>query len=1145
MLNFRKIRQDYSPTILKEGKGLYDKGMLQSSKITKLTTSSVRITCKIQGNFENTYTCEIEIDRQASATLDADCDCSYKYDCQHLAALLYHLEDHLNGLIVDYSKEGDLGTKVANKKEKAILEETIREAEHKEVARKGKKLAKELAQEYVCASRILGESPFFLPSEEQEVQKAELLVVFEDREQIEIQLALRLPFRSKPLHVLQLKEFFDALRYEETLYIGNKHYFFTSASFPLEQAKWLKMLQEKIRFPEIKGQERNPRLGVIDPESFGMILADAYAWASKQPLGRGCEEEAHRMIPGFYCGSFEEPLKFSNRSAELHFELSNLSGSSPKLVLKPQIRVDGDVLVGLADVHLFECTKPGLIHQHIYSSFKENIRRQHLRNLPAFTDLIVPEPLFGTFIENSLPELKRFARVSNETVVEKFTTLPFTGKLEAECEINFLNGELDASLTFNYGGIKVSSCSSQLTAEMITPFVTEQGVLARNLVEEQAIIRRLFQDFTYDPVQGLFSTKSEKKIVEFMTELVPNYQNRVKFNCPENLLNQFIYDETTFKLALQETGRMDQYEVDLKVDGALHGMTLDQLWECLSARRSYIELPGKKGAKGGKILVLDLDKLSPVLQIFDEIGVTKLDTHVEQRPLWSLVSIDPSHFEGLPIKFSMTDKLRILQQQMLGLTDFAPAPIPSVIQATPRSYQVEGVNWMERLRHMHLNGVLADDMGLGKTLQAIIALTQMHEKNPKARSLVICPTSLVYNWKEEFTKFNPKLKVLPVDGTPTQRKKLLSDINEYDVVITSYSLLQKDIEIYRTISFAYTILDEAQHIKNRFTRNAKSVKMIQAAHRLILTGTPIENSLDEMWSLFDFLMPGLLSTYDRFIEKYIRPTLTGKKGSLDPLRRKVSPFILRRMKADVVKELPPVSEIIYHCHLTEGQRELYRSYAESAREELSQLVKKEGFERCQIHVLATLTRLKQICCHPAIFAKEKAEFGDSAKYDMLMELLHNLMEGKHKTVIFSQYTRMLAIVREDLERQGIPFQYLDGSSKNRVQIVKTFNEDPDIPFFLVSLKAGGTGLNLVGADTVIHYDLWWNPAIQEQATDRVHRIGQTRSVSSYKLVTLNTIEEKIVELHNRKRKLVEQVVACDEDAISKLTWEEVLELLQT
>jgi SNF2 family DNA or RNA helicase len=240
-----------------------------------------------------------------------------------------------------------------------------------------------------------------------------------------------------------------------------------------------------------------------------------------------------------------------------------------------------------------------------------------------------------------------------------------------------------------------------------------------------------------------------------------------------------------------------------------------------------------------------------------------------------------------------------------------------------------------------------------------------------------------------------------------------------------------------------------------------------------------------------------------------------------------------------------VTEVKYHCQLFDDQMQLYKSYAESARSELMRLVKKEGFEKVQIHVLATLTRLKQICCHPAIFAKETAEIGDSAKYEMLLELLQGLVEGKHKTVIFSQYTKMLKIMREDFEQRGIRYSYLDGTSKNRLQIVRDFNENENIPVFLVSLKAGGTGLNITGADTVIHYDMWWNPAVESQATDRVHRIGQKKSVSSYKLITKGTIEEKIVQMQERKKGLVKKIVSCDDEAISKLTWEDVLELLQT
>ncbi len=900
------------------------------------------------------------------------------------------------------------------------------------------------------------------------------------------------------------------------------------------------------------------RIALLDNEGFGTLLAYVYdlslAKHSSRPSQVGGFAQQQPMV-SLYSVTLEESLFFSTVPCTLDIELEYLQAPAPKILLKPTVIINNGEKISLTDGRLFACAKPGMIYNNIYYRFPSFIRRRHLRNLSTLRNITIPEPLFGTFVENSLPELMRYAEVSNREIIEKFVTLPFVGKLEAECQIHYLNGELEASLTFLYDDIRIPAAVSQLTIANLTAFVTPQGILARNLTEEQRIISDLFQDFVFVPSHNVYITKSEKKIVEFMTEVIPRNQHRVRFNRPENLLEQFVYDDTTFKLSLRETERIDFYEVDLKIEGYLKGVPVSLLWECLAMRRAFIELVRKThtkkksshdvfGSKPHKILVLDLEKLAPIVSIFDEIGITELTDHVERRPLWSLANINPKLFEGLPIEFSMSERLLEIQQQMLGQKQMTVSPIPESIRATLRSYQCEGVSWLERLRQMHLSGILADDMGLGKTLQAIIAITQHKLDNPKAVSLVVCPTSLVYNWKEEFFKFNSELQVLPVDGTPAQRKKLLNEIDKFDVVITSYSLLQKDVEFYKKRQFSYTILDEAQHIKNRGTRNAKSVKMIQAAHKLILTGTPIENSLDELWSLFDFLMPGLLSSYDRFVEKYVR-ALGQPNHGLQILREKVNPFILRRMKSDVLADLPAIAEITYHCHLSDIQRNLYSSYAKAARDELLQLVKKEGFDRIQIHVLATLTRLKQICCHPAIFAKETAEPGDSAKYDMLMELLQTLIAGNHRTVIFSQYTRMLNIMRDDFEKQGINFEYLDGSTKNRMEIVNRFNKNEKIPIFLVSLKAGGTGLNLTGADTVIHYDIWWNPALEDQGTGRVHRIGQEKSVSACKLVTLDTIEEKIVDLQNDKKGLFQQVVNCDEEVISKLTWEEIFELLQT
>jgi len=1163
MLNFRKLKQDFSSAVVKEGKDLFDGEKVVSAKILHLDNRTLRVTGRVRGQYDNHYESQIEIDRMECETVDSDCDCPYNHDCQHLAALLFYLEERLDEIMVNYSKETDLDD-LAEKSdlsdaEKSALIEKFKEAETKQSQKQEELYQKQVLQEYVASSEMLAVSPFFKAPEKHEVDRAEAALIFtllqnmDGRTPVELQIALRLPSRSKPLHIPHIRKFLEALRYEEPIFIGTKKYCFALSSFEAEQRDILRMIVEQARFIEQPTSEKGYRIAQIDTELLGLILAKTFERASIRFVEAGFspQEEELPTLPGLYDSSLETPIRFSPQPAALKFVIEHIRPPVSKLLLRPMVVIDQKP-IQVSEARLLECAHPGMSFQNVYYRFSPQITRTHLRSLGSISDMVIPEPLFGSFVENAMPELSRFAEIENGEALQAFVTLPFVGPVKATCNIVYLDGELEAALFFHYDGQLVPAAATQLTYENAAAFVSKQGILARNLVEERKIIDELFQDFVYNPNEGIYIVKSDKKIVEFMTDIIPRNQDRVTFNCPQNLLDQFIYDQTEFVLSLSHTDRIDMYKIDLNVLGSLRGVKMDLLWECVASRRAFIELEmtrskAKKPGEGGKIpkiLVLDLDKMSGIVQLFDELGIEVLDNHTIERPLWSLANIDAGQFKGLPVEFKITDKLVDIRKQMLGEKRLAFSEIPEEIQGTLRSYQKEGVHWLERLRLMYLNGILADDMGLGKTLQAIVAITQSRMKRT-GLSIVVCPTSLLYNWKEEFNKFDPELKVLVVDGVPSVRKRLIENMRKYDVIVTSYTLLQKDIEAYKPTQFSYVILDEAQHIKNRGTRNARSVKMVQSEHKLILSGTPIENSLDELWSLFDFLMPGFLSSYDRFVEKYVRVSGPEQTKNLEYLKKKVAPFILRRMKADVLDDLPPVSEIVYHCQLSDVQQELYRSYAASARDELVKLVERDGFDRVQIHVLATLTRLKQICCHPAIFAKEKPEAGDSSKYDMLVELLHTLIEGRHKTVIFSQYTRMLQIMREDFEHRGIRFSYLDGSSKNRLEIVKQFNEDESIPVFLVSLKAGGTGLNLVGADTVIHYDMWWNPAVENQATDRVHRIGQKKNVSAYKLITLGTIEEKIAEMQRRKKGLVKKVVSCDDEAIAKLTWEDVLELLRT
>ncbi len=769
MLNFRKLKQDFSSNIVKEGRDLYDEQKVVSAKLLHLDGKTIRISGRILGQYDNHYESLIEIDRLECETIDSDCDCPYNYDCQHLAALLFYLEENLDKILVAYSKETNLKEVENDASERKKLLEKFKEAEDKEVQRQEGLYQKQLLQEYVTSSQLLATSPFFRPKERLEIDRAEFALLFSlipQQELVEIQVALRLPFRSKPLHVPNLKDFLEALRYEEPIFLGGKRYCFSLNSFGNSEREIVRMVMDHARVQEQNNSERGQRCGQLDVEIFGMILARAYEMATSnlKKGGFSPQEEDLPLLPGLYEGSFEAPLRFSPIPATLRFVFEYMAPPVSKILLNPKIVIEQEAYP-LEEVRLFECAKPGMIYHNAYYPFSPSITRLHLRNLRPIRDMTIPEPLFGTFVENSLPELARFAEVANSHAIEDFVTLPYVGNVEATCQLSFLNGELEALLYFQYDGHEIPAAPSALTYEHVESFVTKQGILARNLVEERKIIEDLFQDFLFNPEQGVYIAKSDKKIVEFMTDVIPRNQHRVQFNCPQNLLDQFIYDQTQFKIHLSHTEKVDVYEIDLIVDGALKGIHLDLLWECMASKKAFIELESpknktKKGAEGSKlpkILVLDLDRISGVVQLFDELGIAVLENHKLERPIWSLASIDGSQFEGLPVTFSISDKLVDIRKQMLGEKLLSFSAVPQDIQATLRSYQTEGVHWLERLRLMYLNGILADDMGLGKTLQAIVAITQNLKKG-KGLSLIVCPTSLLYNWKEEFSKFNPHLE---------------------------------------------------------------------------------------------------------------------------------------------------------------------------------------------------------------------------------------------------------------------------------------------------------------------------------------------------------------------------------------------------
>jgi SNF2 family DNA or RNA helicase len=490
------------------------------------------------------------------------------------------------------------------------------------------------------------------------------------------------------------------------------------------------------------------------------------------------------------------------------------------------------------------------------------------------------------------------------------------------------------------------------------------------------------------------------------------------------------------------------------------------------------------------------------------------------------------------------DALRELGRKLGGVREVTPVPPPAGLRAVLRPYQLEGLSWLQFLREFELAGVLADDMGLGKTVQALAHLLVEKEAGRLDRpSLVVAPTSLMVNWGAEATRFAPDLKVLTLHGG--ERKQHFERLTEHDLVLTTYPLLLRDEKVLAATDWHLLILDEAQYIKNHRTQYAQLACALKARHRLCLTGTPMENHLGELWSLFNFLLPGFLGDDKRFRNLFRTPIEKGNdQERREVLSRRVAPFILRRRKEQVATELPPKTEVLNQVELTGGQRDLYESIRLAMHEKVRAEVNRKGMARSQIIILDALLKLRQVCCDPRLLKLETArKVTESAKLELLLDLLPEMLAEGRRILLFSQFTSMLALIEEKLaklkfEERPLQWVKLTGDTTDRATPVNRFQAG-EVPLFLISLKAGGTGLNLTAADTVIHYDPWWNPAVENQATDRAHRIGQDKKVFVYKLITQGTVEEKIVAMQERKRELMDGLLNDDRKSGFKLSADDI------
>ena len=625
----------------------------------------------------------------------------------------------------------------------------------------------------------------------------------------------------------------------------------------------------------------------------------------------------------------------------------------------------------------------------------------------------------------------------------------------------------------------------------------------------------------------LFSLKNPEAAGEFLDRLLPVWMTSRNNVCLEAPLARLAaggngLEPISFSCRVRATGK-DHYLIEYDLQAA--GETLPFKRVSAAARTGKMYFSTANGMQA---------RISEPLRGFMKGAENILRMVSEKEHTFELPFHSAQYF------LHLTEKLPAARPPEL-VAAAAPASLPCEppahpFQGTLRPYQQEGVDWLRRMTDAGFNVILADEMGLGKTIQ-LLALLAARKSPQRPPALVICPASLVTNWERECRKFIPDFQVAALAGSG--RENVWENPNGYDLIVTSYATARRDAEYLKKHHFSYLILDEAQHIKNPGTVNAQSCKAIAADHRIVLTGTPLENSTEDLWSIFDFLHPGMLGSFNAFRHYYA--DIRDNRELQEDLAARVAPFLKRRTKAEVGQELPPKQERMLFCVMDPQQRQLYESVRESGWKQLSRMAK--GDPRANAEIFTTLLRLRQICCHPGLLPDPAAHQIPSAKFELLQELVLEHIDSGHKLLLFSQFTTLLGKITEWLDAAAIRYEYLDGTTRNRQTRVDHFNNDPEIPLFLLSLKAGGTGLNLTSADTVVICDPWWNPAVELQATDRTHRIGQTRPVSSLKLLVKDSIEEKILNLQEQKQEIFDHVIDNPNAAANKLSIEELQFLL--
>ena len=711
------------------------------------------------------------------------------------------------------------------------------------------------------------------------------------------------------------------------------------------------------------------------------------------------------------------------------------------------------------------------------------------------------------FFSETLPILKRNAELQiAETVRDEIVEYPLRATLYLQYKEDMIVGDL----TYYYGDYSIHPFREETNKNDV--------IIVRDSEKEKQIMNLIEQsNFHYNGKELYINMTNDEEVYEFLYTILPILDEYVELYLTSQIQQFIVETEPVPSTTVHVEQESNLLEIGFDISG-INDDEVDAVLQAVIEKQRFYKLDS------GAIMSLEGDSFHKMGEMFQDLQIEGSDMKngAVQVPVYRGLEIDEM-IDTKKYDDSFRKLLHTLQHPEEQIFE-----LPDDLQADLRAYQEVGFQWFKSLSQYQLGGILADDMGLGKTVQTIAYLLSESSKYPH---LIVVPSSVIYNWRNEFAKFAPNLETVVISGTPLERAEIIEESHDKQIWITSYGTMRQDVPLYEGIQFQTLILDEAQFIKNYQTKTSKAIRALKATRCFALSGTPIENSVDELWAIFQVVLPGLMPSQREF-----------RKMKPEKIASLTRPFILRRLKEEVLQELPDKIETVHHSELTKEQKDLYVGYLQELQQVTSDSIAQNHFQQNRMKILAGLTRLRQLCCHPSLFIENYE--GRSGKLDELMQQVETMMESGKRMLIFSQFTSMHELIKQELEKRDIDYFYLQGqtSSKDRVEMSEAFNEG-EKNVFLISLRAGGTGLNLTGADTVLLFDLWWNPAVEDQAAGRAHRFGQKNVVQVIRFITEGTIEEKIYDLQQKKRELIDQVVQPGETMLSSLTEADVKELL--